>query len=88
MMHFRPRNNLVLVEKIIEEKKGGIYVPENKNSIFKRFKILRTGTAESVLDLEKGDIVFAEDMCVLLDGNIGLLDQKYIHAVEEENGSN
>jgi co-chaperonin GroES (HSP10) len=95
MINYRPRNNLVLVEKIEEEiatKAGIILVNQGASRIIPAFKILRVGSSEACQDLKVGDIVLCEDMFVRIDPdnqNIGLLDQKYIHVVEEaKNGSN
>jgi co-chaperonin GroES (HSP10) len=93
-MKYKPRGDLLLVKRLeIKEEKvaGGIILPgQQMNRTLSRFLILLDGVSALSSDLKAGNVVIAEDMMVELtaNGENGFLNQKYIHAVEENYGSN
>lgn len=90
-MKLHPRNDLLIVEKIAEEEKSksGIILPgDNTDLILIKVKVLAVGP--KVEDMHIGDIVYAENIVQPLYKNnnkIGLLNQKYIHCIENNGRS-
>lgn len=83
---FKPRNDLLLVEKVkIEQKnESGIIIPnDTRSTVLTCFKVLAVGPL--VTDLKENDIVWGEDLIEpIYKSNMetGLINQKYIHCIE------
>lgn len=81
-----PRNGLVYVRRISEEKTtaNGIIIPEDrKKDRFIKLEVLNY--SEYSKDLAIGKIILAEDMfepCMKEDPTVGLIHDKYIVAIE------
>lgn len=85
---YKPRYDLVLVEKLKEEKiVSGVILPMGQNSLIGssliRLKVIECGPDVKDSDLLSGKIVLAEDMFQAIKGEIGLINQKFIHCIEE-----
>ena len=83
---YKPRNDLVLVEKIVEEKSvSGIVLPTDQGyTALSKFRVLSVGP--QVSDLKLGDIILAEDASQEVDKvnkNIRIINQKYIHLIKD-----
>lgn len=84
-MNYKALRDLVLVKKLGAEKElsGGIILPDKVENKFIKLEVLDKGDLV-IMDIEKGDIVLAEDMFEVIDKktNVGLIVSKYI-AVKE-----
>ncbi len=90
-MTYRPRNDLLLVEKMPSEETAttasGLIVPKgNLENVLTRLKVLSVGDA--VKDVKPGDVILAENMFQKItksDDKLGLINSKYVHLIEENN---
>jgi len=88
-MMYRPRNELVLVKLFKKYEKAtaaGLIIPEEtRDNGLIRSEVVAVGS--KVTDLVKGDIVWSEQVhqkIVGQDEDIVLVNEKYIHVVEEK----
>lgn len=76
-MNIKPFNTLILVEKIVEQKKiGDIILSDGKDGFFVKYKVIAVG--DLVAKIKPNTIVIGYDLMEKVDNKIGFITQDKI----------